>query len=108
MCTKKWQGLSWGPHPVCNEATMLQQMMTPPAGHRDGETGFEYLIVTVTPGESVSEARRALVEHSEHGRWELARTCIYQGGLRRYWMRRKVMRVSSSLRGPRPSPRSQP
>lgn len=77
---------------------MLQQIMSLPAGHRDGDTGFEYLIVTVAPGESVAAARRALAEHSEYGRWELARTCIYRGGARRYWMRRRVMRVSSSLR----------
>lgn len=99
---RKWQGLPLAPIQVCNEPTMQQKIMTPPAGHRDGDTGFEYLIVTVNPGEPVSEARRALAEHSEYGRWELARTCIYQGGLRRYWMRRRVMRVSSSLRATRP------
>jgi hypothetical protein len=32
-------------------------------------------------------------EHAEYGRWELSRTVIYEGGVRRMWLRRKIMRV---------------
>lgn len=59
--------------------------------------GFEYLVLTVRPGQSVADARRELVEHAEYGKWELRTTRLYRGGMRRYWMRRRIMRVSSTL-----------
>lgn len=58
---------------------------------------FEYLVLTVHPGESLSDARRQVIEHAEYGKWELTCTRIYVGGLRRYWMRRRVMRVQGTL-----------
>lgn len=58
---------------------------------------WEYLVMTVAPRDSVAEARRRVVEHAEYGKWELQRTVLYRGGARRYWMRRRIMRVRSTL-----------
>lgn len=58
---------------------------------------WEYLVLTVEPGESLADARRRLGEHAEYGRWELQRTVHYTGGARRHWLRRRVMRVASTL-----------
>ncbi|MBG6192354.1 hypothetical protein IWX64_003325 [Arthrobacter sp. CAN_A212] len=63
------------------------------APKRGVERRYEYLVLTVKAGEPVNAARQALTEHAEYGKWELERSCIYIGGGRRYWMRRKVMRV---------------
>ena len=54
---------------------------------------YEYLVLSVNPGESVAAARQRVREHSEYGKWELERSRLYIGGVRRYWLRRKVMVV---------------
>jgi hypothetical protein len=56
-------------------------------------TEFEYRILTFDRHTPKSEARQAVREHAEYGRWELARTVIYEGGKRRVWLRRRIMRV---------------
>jgi len=38
-----------------------------------------------------------LTDEAEYGRWELARTLVYAGGERRIWLRRKIIRVESTL-----------
>lgn len=38
---------------------------------RDFLSQYEYLVLTVSPVDSLPEARRRLVEHSEYGKWEL-------------------------------------
>ncbi|MCW4464907.1 DUF5703 family protein [Glutamicibacter sp. MNS18] len=58
---------------------------------------FEYLVITAFPGEPKNIARSALKEHAENGKWELLRTCRYEGGGSRYWLRRRVMRVAGTL-----------
>nr|WP_208392099.1 DUF5703 family protein [Auritidibacter ignavus] len=58
---------------------------------------WEYLVLTVAPNDSLPEARRRLVEHAEYGKWELKRSLIYRGGARRFWMRRKIYKVASTL-----------
>ena len=63
----------------------------------DPEHLFEYLVITARPGEHRSVARAALREHSEYGKWELVRTCLYEGGGQKHWMRRRVMRVKPTL-----------
>lgn len=63
----------------------------------DPEHLYEYLVITARPGEHRSVARAALREHSEYGKWELVRTCLYEGGGQKYWMRRRVMRVRPTL-----------
>lgn len=54
---------------------------------------YEYLVLSVGPHESLPEARRLITDHAEYGKWELERTRIYRGGMHRYWLRRKIMRV---------------
>ena len=58
---------------------------------------WEYLVITVSPDESLAQARRRLVEHAEYGKWELQRSIVYRGGMRRFWMRRRIIRVRSTL-----------
>lgn len=58
---------------------------------------FEYLIVTVEPHENLKDARARLLEHSEYGRWELARSVILYGGRRKYWLRRRVMKLQKTV-----------
>jgi len=38
-----------------------------------------------------------LTEQAEYGRWELARTRLFAGGERKVWLRRKIIRVRSTL-----------
>jgi len=58
---------------------------------------YEYLVLSVGPHESLPEARRKITDHAEYGKWELQRTRIYRGGVHRYWLRRKVMRVQRTV-----------
>ncbi|MDR8018616.1 DUF5703 family protein [Nesterenkonia aerolata] len=58
---------------------------------------WEYIVLTCQPRESLGEVRRRLMDHAEYGKWELRRTRIYSGGLRRYWLRRRVMKVHRTL-----------
>lgn len=58
---------------------------------------YEYLVITTLPHEQRSLVRGALREHAEYGKWELMRSCLYQGGGQKYWMRRRVMRVKPTL-----------
>ncbi|MDO5492101.1 MAG: DUF5703 family protein [Nesterenkonia sp.] len=58
---------------------------------------WEYMVVTCQPRESLGEVRRRLIDHAEYGKWELRRTRIYSGGTRRYWLRRRVMKVRATL-----------
>lgn len=58
---------------------------------------FEYLLLTVGPGERLSEARARVGEHAEYGKWELHRVVHLYGGVRKHWLRRRVMRVERTL-----------
>jgi hypothetical protein len=60
---------------------------------RDYGRQYEYLVLTVNAREPLTAARKLVTEHAEYGKWELERSCIYIGGSRRYWLRRKVLRV---------------
>ena len=60
---------------------------------RDYLGQYEYLVLTVSPEDSLPEARRRLVEHSEYGKWELERSRLYLGGARRFWLRRRIISV---------------
>jgi hypothetical protein len=64
---------------------------------RDFLSEYEYLVLTVSPVDSLPEARRRLVEHSEYGKWELERSKLYLGGARRFWLRRRVMQVRRTV-----------
>ncbi|WP_295699610.1 DUF5703 family protein [Lapillicoccus sp.] len=54
---------------------------------------YEYRVLTFPRGVSRSDIRRALIDHAEYGQWELTRSVVYLGGLRRAWLRRKIIRV---------------
>lgn len=54
---------------------------------------YELRIVTVGRGLSKQDAKEMLTEEAEYGRWELDRTRIYMGGVRKVWLRRRIMRV---------------
>lgn len=58
---------------------------------------WEYMVITCQPRESLSEVRRRIVEHAEYGKWELRRTRIYTGGVRKHWLRRRIMKVQRTL-----------
>ncbi|MFF1881740.1 DUF5703 family protein [Pseudarthrobacter sp. NPDC058196] len=64
---------------------------------RDYLRQYEYLVLTLSPDDSLPEARRRLVEHSEYGKWELERSKLYMGGGRRFWLRRRVMQVQRTV-----------
>ena len=64
---------------------------------RDYLRQYEYLVLTVSPDDSLPEARRRLVENSEYGKWELERSKLYVGGGRRFWLRRRVMQVQRTV-----------
>lgn len=58
---------------------------------------WEYRVLTIGRSTSRADARRLLTEQAEYGRWELARTSLYAGGERKVWLRRKIIRVRSTL-----------
>ena len=58
---------------------------------------YEYRVLTIGSTTSRSAARRLLTEEAEYGRWELARTRLFAGGARKVWLRRKIIRVRSTL-----------
>lgn len=58
---------------------------------------YEYRMMRLPPSTSRGEARRMLTEQAEYGRWELARTRLFAGGERKVWLRRKAIRVRSTL-----------
>ena len=58
---------------------------------------YEYRVLTLPRSTSRNYACRLLTDEAEYGRWELARTLAYAGGERRIWLRRKIIRVESTL-----------
>lgn len=58
---------------------------------------YEYRVVSIPRSTSRSDTRRLLTDEAEYGRWELARTSIYTGGDRKVWLRRRIIRVESTL-----------
>ena len=77
---------------------MREQVRTGPASvTRDADQRYEYLLLSVAPHERLSEARARLTEHAEYGKWELTRSVVLYSGVRKYWMRRRVMRVERTV-----------
>lgn len=54
---------------------------------------YEYRMLRFDRSDSRAEVRRALAEQAEYGQWELYRVRVYWGGVRRAWLRRKIIRV---------------
>lgn len=57
---------------------------------------YEYRTLTFGRDASRGDIRQALTDEAEYGHWELARTRIYLGGIRRVWLRRRIMRLRRS------------
>lgn len=58
---------------------------------------YEYRVLTIPRTTSRNDAGRRLTDEAEYGRWELARTLLYTGGERKVWLRRRIIRVRSTL-----------
>ncbi|MDR1294377.1 MAG: DUF5703 family protein [Bifidobacteriaceae bacterium] len=58
---------------------------------------YETRVVTLSPSIPRPEATRYLTGEAEYGRWELDRSAMYWGGRRQAWLRRKAIRVESTL-----------
>lgn len=58
---------------------------------------YEYRTVRFDRGTSVGDARQVITDEAERGRWELFRTVLYMGGERRVQLRRRIIRVQSTL-----------
>jgi len=58
---------------------------------------YEYRVLTIPRTTTRGDARRLLTDEAEYGRWELARTLLFAGGERKVWLRRKIIRVRSTL-----------
>ena len=70
--------------------------LPPPSGRVAGPAAgeYEYRVLNLPRQTSRSEVYRLLTEHAEYGRWELARVVLFEGGARRVWLRRKIIRVT--------------
>ena len=72
----------------------LPRRTAPAAGPPAGAGEYEYRVLTLPRRTSRAETRRLLTEHAEYGRWELARVQLSMSGVRRVWLRRRIMRVA--------------
>ncbi|HET6911552.1 MAG TPA: DUF5703 family protein [Mycobacteriales bacterium] len=58
---------------------------------------YEYRRMLLPRGTGRTAAQRVLTEAAEHGHWELDRLRLYPDGTRRVVLRRRIMRVRSTL-----------
>jgi hypothetical protein len=58
---------------------------------------YEYQRFDLPRGTSRNAARRLLTDAAEYGHWELERLRLYPDGRRRVVLRRKILRVRSTL-----------
>ncbi|MBO0847567.1 MAG: hypothetical protein J2P22_19375 [Nocardioides sp.] len=58
---------------------------------------YSYLVLRLPRGTTRDAARQILVEHAEHGGWELVRVRVYPDGRRRIQLRRKVIRAKRTF-----------
>ena len=68
-----------------------------PDGRRARGAHYEYRVLTIDRATSRSDAKRLLTDEAEYGKWELARSRLYAGGTRKVWLRRKIIRMTSTL-----------
>lgn len=54
---------------------------------------YEYRLLVFHRLVGRAQAQRLLAELAEHGHWEVARVRLYWGGVRRVWLRRRIIRV---------------
>jgi hypothetical protein len=58
---------------------------------------YETRVLTVPAGTSTVQSTRRLTDEAEYGRWELARSVRFWGGARQATLRRKTIKVTSTL-----------
>ena len=58
---------------------------------------YEYRRMLLPRGTGRTAAQRLLTDAAEHGHWELDRLRLYPDGTRRVVLRRRIMRVKSTL-----------
>lgn len=58
---------------------------------------YSYLVLRLSRGMTRDAARQILVDHAEHGGWELVRVRVYPDGSRRIQLRRKVIRATRTF-----------
>lgn len=58
---------------------------------------YEFQVVTIPRGMSLGTARAEVTAETDRGRWDLVRSRRYTGGARKVWMRRRIIRVRSTL-----------
>lgn len=54
---------------------------------------YEYRMLTLPRRISRREAQAVLADLAERDHWEVARVCLHLGGIRRVWVRRRIIRV---------------
>jgi hypothetical protein len=54
---------------------------------------YEYRVLRFPKDVSRADIRKTLADEAEYGHWELHRTRVYLGGVRRTWLRRRVIRA---------------
>ena len=62
-----------------------------------GAMEYEFQRFSLPRTISRSAVRRLLIDHAEYGGWELARLRLYPDGSRKVELRRKIIRVRSTL-----------
>ena len=60
---------------------------------------YEYQRLTLPRGTSRSAAQRLLTDAAEYGHWELDRVLLFPDGTRKVTLRRRILRVRSTLVG---------
>lgn len=60
-------------------------------------SSYETKVMTLPRTATHGDVRQLLTEAAEYGKWELARHRLYIGGSRKVWLRRKIIRVRSTL-----------
>ncbi|MDR3201987.1 MAG: DUF5703 family protein [Bifidobacteriaceae bacterium] len=58
---------------------------------------YESRVIAVPATVPRSEAQHRIADQAEYGRWELAKSTMYWGGARRMVLRRKAIKVASTL-----------
>lgn len=58
---------------------------------------YEFQVVTLPRGTSLTLARAEVADEVDRGRWDMVRTRMYVGGARKVWMRRRIIRMRSTL-----------
>lgn len=58
---------------------------------------YQYQRLTLPRGVTRSAAQRVLTDAAEHGHWELDRLRLFPDGTRKVTLRRRILRVKSTL-----------